>query len=67
MAKTLSLTSLHAFIACVCALAWQVTNTILAFDHLRLLNELYFFFILHLRSNFARSRGWIYEPTLTKC
>lgn len=30
MAKSLSLTSLHAIIACFCALVWQVPNLMLA-------------------------------------
>jgi hypothetical protein len=36
MGKTLSLTSLHAFIACIAALVWQLTNVFFAFGHLQL-------------------------------
>jgi hypothetical protein len=36
VANTLSLTSLHAFIACIAALVWQLTNMLLAFSKVQL-------------------------------
>ena len=45
MAKSLSLTSLHAFIACFCALGWQVPNLMLALG-LKDIGVALFYFLL---------------------